>query len=253
MREPSMTRLGGDACDDRPLHHGAPAGAGLHRMRPGSGPDWLRPTLLQPVRRRGSPSACIRTNACPPTPVPSHAQPRPAKSADLAAGRAEIFPRYRLVGYAGRDRRLGPWPVGNRPAEPAGRRDRSVGQAVRRRAGDPAGVEVIATVVQGSPGVTASTGCGCGRTDRQVPQGRSQASSRAAAQSPAGSIGVHHRGEGVREVAEEPDVGVALDPEWAMDRGQRPGGVFGHTTGAELDEIAGIWPAWSSATTCRRR
>jgi hypothetical protein len=36
----------------------------------------------------------------------------------------------------------------------------------------------------------------------------------------------------------EPDVGVALDPEWAMDRGQRPGRVYGHTTGAELDEVA---------------
>jgi hypothetical protein len=36
----------------------------------------------------------------------------------------------------------------------------------------------------------------------------------------------------------EPDVGVALDPEWAMDHGQRPGGVYGHTTGAELDEVA---------------
>ena len=32
---------------------------------------------------------------------------------------------------------------------------------------------------------------------------------------------------------------MALDPEWAMDQGQRPGGVFGHTTGAELDEVSG--------------
>jgi hypothetical protein len=36
----------------------------------------------------------------------------------------------------------------------------------------------------------------------------------------------------------QPDVGVAVDPEWAMDRGQRPGGVYGHTTGAELDQVA---------------
>jgi hypothetical protein len=36
----------------------------------------------------------------------------------------------------------------------------------------------------------------------------------------------------------EPDVGVALDPEWAMDSGQVPGRVFGHTTGAELNGVA---------------
>ena len=36
----------------------------------------------------------------------------------------------------------------------------------------------------------------------------------------------------------EPDVGVALDPEWAMGPHQVPGRVFGHTTGAELDRVA---------------
>nr|NLI49748.1 hypothetical protein [Propionibacterium sp.] len=36
----------------------------------------------------------------------------------------------------------------------------------------------------------------------------------------------------------EPDVGVALDPEWAVDAGQTPGKVFGNSSGAELDEVA---------------
>jgi hypothetical protein len=36
----------------------------------------------------------------------------------------------------------------------------------------------------------------------------------------------------------EPDVGLALDPEWAVDPGQQPGDVFGSTTGAELDSVA---------------
>jgi hypothetical protein len=35
-----------------------------------------------------------------------------------------------------------------------------------------------------------------------------------------------------------PDVGVALDPEWAMDAGQVPGRAYGHTTGAELNQTA---------------
>lgn len=36
----------------------------------------------------------------------------------------------------------------------------------------------------------------------------------------------------------EPDVGLALDPEWAMGPGERPGTVFGHTTGAALNDVA---------------
>jgi hypothetical protein len=36
----------------------------------------------------------------------------------------------------------------------------------------------------------------------------------------------------------EPDVGLALDPEWAVDAGVVPGQKFGWTTGAELDSVA---------------
>jgi len=36
----------------------------------------------------------------------------------------------------------------------------------------------------------------------------------------------------------EPDVGLAFDPEWAVGPGQVPGRVFGRTTGAELDGLA---------------
>src|SRR5690606_20165234 len=36
----------------------------------------------------------------------------------------------------------------------------------------------------------------------------------------------------------EPDVGAALDPEWAVSEGQIPGRVYGSTTGAELSEVA---------------
>lgn len=36
----------------------------------------------------------------------------------------------------------------------------------------------------------------------------------------------------------EPDVGIALDPEWAMSHGQLPGKYYGHTTGEVIDEVA---------------
>lgn len=37
---------------------------------------------------------------------------------------------------------------------------------------------------------------------------------------------------------QEPDVGLALDPEWAVGPHGVPMKVFGHTTGAELDEVS---------------
>ena len=36
----------------------------------------------------------------------------------------------------------------------------------------------------------------------------------------------------------QPDVGLALDPEWAVEKGQVPGQTYGRTTGAELDRVA---------------
>lgn len=36
----------------------------------------------------------------------------------------------------------------------------------------------------------------------------------------------------------EPDVGLALDPEWAVGEGEVPGQTYGSTTGAELDAVA---------------
>lgn len=41
---------------------------------------------------------------------------------------------------------------------------------------------------------------------------------------------------------DEPEVGIALDPEWAVGEDEVPGEVFGSTSGEELDEIA----AWMS-------
>jgi hypothetical protein len=36
----------------------------------------------------------------------------------------------------------------------------------------------------------------------------------------------------------EPDVGIALDPEWAVGKRQKPGQAFGHTTAGELNAVA---------------
>ncbi|MEU6387889.1 hypothetical protein [Streptomyces sp. NPDC046939] len=42
----------------------------------------------------------------------------------------------------------------------------------------------------------------------------------------------------LRKWLAEPDVGIALDPEWEMTPGQVPGRTYGHTSGGELTRIA---------------
>lgn len=100
-------------------------------------------------------------------------------------------------------------------------------------------VEVIASVVQGSPGRDGKYRVRL--TDAQIAKYHKAARKHRAVMLLNLQPG---RSEFITEAKafekwlKQPDVGVALDPEWAMDRGQRPGGVYGHATGAELDEVA---------------
>jgi len=150
-----------------------------------------------------------------------------------------VFPRHRLVGYAGVTGaatlgRLGTGPLDQRVAE------------IERRAKPYAAdreilpvVEVIATVVQAGPGRDGRHRVRL--TDAQIATYHKAARKRRAVMLLNLQPG---RSEFITEAKafekwlKQPDVGVALDPEWAMDPGQRPGGAYGHTTGAELDEVA---------------
>ena len=200
------------------------------------------PLAAPDVGSANSPPALTQTPSQTPSP---RAKPAPKQNtsqrfqATLPRGGREVFPRYRLVGYAGVTGastlgRLGTGPLNQRVAE------------IERRAKPYAAgreilpvMEVIATVVQGSAGrdgkyrarltdAQIATYLKAARKHRAVmllnlQPGRSEFLTEAKA---------------FQKWLKEPDVGVALDPEWAMDRGQRPGGVYGHTTGAELDEVS---------------
>ena len=150
-----------------------------------------------------------------------------------------MFPRYRLVGYAGVTGastlgRLGTGPLDQRVAE------------IERRAKPYAAgreilpvVEVIATVVQGSPGRDGKYRVRL--SDAQIAKYHKAARKHRAVMLlnlQPGRSEFLPEAKAFQKWLKEPDVGVALDPEWAMDHGQRPGGVYGHTSGAELDEVA---------------
>jgi hypothetical protein len=173
------------------------------------------------------------TEAAKPSAKPKQAQ------ASLPRGGREVFPRYRLVGYAGVTGastlgRLGTGPL-----------DQRVGEIEWRAKPYAAGreilpvVEVIATVVQGGPGHDGKYRMRL--TDAQIAKYHKAARKHRAVMllnlQPGRSEFITEA-KAFQKWLKQPDVGVALDPEWAMDRGQRPGGVYGHTTGAELDEVA---------------
>ena len=157
----------------------------------------------------------------------------------MPRGGRDVFPRYRLVGYAGVTGastlgRLGTGPLDQRVTEIEGRaKPYAAGREIL-----PV-VEVIATVVQGSPGRDGEYRVRL--TDAQIAKYHKAARKHRAVMllnlQPGRSESITET-KAFQKWLKEPDVGVALDPEWAMDRGQRPGGVYGHTTGAELDEVA---------------
>jgi hypothetical protein len=94
-------------------------------------------------------------------------------------------------------------------------------------------VEVIATIVQGSPGRDGKYRVRL--TDAQIAKYHKAARKHRAVMllnlQPGRSEFITEA-KAFQKWLKEPDVGVALDPEWAMDHGQRPGAAYGHTTGA---------------------
>jgi hypothetical protein len=182
-----------------------------------------------------------------PTTEPTTAPVTPASTpgatetcrATLPRGGRDVFPRYRLVGYAGVTGaatlgRLGTGPLDQRVAE--------IEHMATPYAADreilPV-MEVIATVVQANSGPDGMHRVRL--TDAQIATYHKAARKHRAVmllnlQPGRSEFIVEARA--FQKWLKEPDVGLALDPEWAMDPGQRPGGVYGYTTGAELDEVA---------------
>ena len=157
----------------------------------------------------------------------------------LPRGGSQVFPAYRLVGYAGAPGsaalgRLGVGRLEDRVAEldPLAARYASGRQPL------PV-LELIATVVRSTPGADGRyrTRLGDDVIERHL----------AAARATQGYLLLNiqpGRADLLQEVQayerwlREPDVGVALDPEWAVGPGQVPGRVFGQVTGAQLDGVA---------------
>ena len=192
-----------------------------------------------------SPSASAGPGGSSPSPT---ASPTPSRTgaaasttgtATLPRGGREIFPTYRLVGYAGLTGsstlgRLGTGPLEQRVREMERRaRPYAAGRKVL-----PV-LEIIATIVHASPGKDRKYRSRL--SDKQIEVYLSAARKHKALlllNIQPGRSEFLPEAKSYERWLREPDVGVALDPEWAMDAGQRPGGAYGHTTGAELNQTA---------------
>ena len=187
-----------------------------------------------------SPGATSPGATSPPPAARAQGAARTAPApAELPRGGRTIFPDHRLVGFAGHPRSdaLGRLGVGNLD-------DRA--KEVEKVAAPLAGgrkllpvLELIATVVQGAPGPDGDYRVR--GSDAMV------ADYLAAARRVQGILLLDiqpGRSDFLTEVRyyekwlEQPDVGIALDPEWAMGPDEVPMRTFGHTTGTEIDAVA---------------
>lgn len=188
------------------------------------------PSAAGPSGVGGSPSP-----SASPSPSSTPAPPPP----QLPRGGRTVFPRYRLVGYAGS------------PGAPAlgrlgiGDLDERVSELEKRARPYAHGreimpvLELIATVVQGAPGADGDyrTRVPDSVVDRYLSAARRHHAMLLLNIQP-GRASFLDEVKHYRHWLEQPDVGLALDPEWALGPGEVPMRVFGHTTGGELNAVA---------------
>jgi hypothetical protein len=194
-------------------------------------------------------AACLNTRApeiaTAPAPVEiATAQPAAVPVApapppkELPRGGRVLFPENRLVGFCGTPGApaLGEL-QGNLPAKAKALEAQAAHYAQGRKLLPV--FELIAVVVQGSPG---PDGKYRHRVDNSVVDQYLAAARNSKAllllNIQPGQSDFLSEVKSFETYLREPDVGVALDPEWAMKGKQRPGVFFGQTTGEVIDEVA---------------
>jgi hypothetical protein len=173
--------------------------------------------------------------------------PAKPQKPQLPRGGTQLFPRYRLVGYSGGpgSAAFGRLGVGNLDARVREIERRAAAYSADHRQPLPV-LELITVVVQSKPGAD-------GKYRSQIDNAQIARYLAAARRHRAllllniqpGRADFLTEVKGLSRWLAEPDVGIALDPEWAVGRGQVPGRVFGHTTASELNAVAAYLSAFT--------
>ncbi len=192
-------------------------------------------------------AACMTVHAPPAPEAPpastetphAEAPPTPPEEPllELPRGGRTIFPDHRLVGFCGTPGApaLGEL-QGNLHVKAKALETRAAAFALSRKILPV--FELIAVVVQGGAGAD-------GKFRRRVDDSVVDDYLRVARESKAllllniqpGQSDFLTEVKSFEKYLREPDVGVALDPEWAMKPKQRPGQFWGQTTGSALNDV----------------
>ncbi len=217
------------------------AGCGPHPASAGSAAPGSAPSPT--ASSTPTPGMTPTPTASPSTGSAAGGAPAPTASGgrqlQLPRGGRQIFPAYRLVGYAGAPGstafgRLGIGRIDDRvnEIEKLGRQYRAGREVL------PV-LELIADVAQHFPG---DDGMYRVRMGDGVIAGYLAAARRHHAllllDVQPGRAAFLDEVRSFQRWLREPDVGLALDPEWAVHGGQVPGTVFGSTTGAVIDSVS---------------
>jgi hypothetical protein len=174
-------------------------------------------------------------------------QAAPPKLAELPRGGRRLFPDRRIVAYYGapQDDELGALGIGT-PAHAARRLERQAKPyATKARPVLPA-MELLAVTAAASPGEGDRYNT---RQDPSIIDRYLRAARRAKAllvlDIQPGRSDFFTEATRLKRWLKEPDVGLALDPEWRMGPGQVPGQVIGHVDAREVNAVS----AWLSKLT----
>ena len=191
-------------------------------------------------------SACSSTSTSTTTTTTSNGEPvveptaSPTPPAELPRGGRELFPEYRLVGYSG---------VREDPTESTGkltgdldarcREIQKIGKQYEYGRRIMPVFEFIPVVVHGDPQAdgTYRTRVGKGQV-REYLEAARRCDALLLLNIQPGRSEFMPEMKYYEEFLREPDVGVALDPEWAMDPGEVPGVNLGRSDGPELNKAA---------------
>jgi hypothetical protein len=177
------------------------------------------------------------------TPAPSHrakAASKPPPPPSLPRGGRVIFPGNRVVAYYGapQDPQLGELGIGT-PAHAGAKLERQARGYRRGRVPVLPAFELITTVASGAPGTT-------GRFSYRSPRSVIDRYLRAARKAKAllildiqpGRIDWMTDVVALRPYLEQPDVSLALDPEWKVQAGEIPGKVIGSTDATDVNRVS---------------
>jgi hypothetical protein len=181
----------------------------------------------------------------------SGASPRPSRPVELPRGGREILPRYRVVAFYGapQARELGTLGIGT-PDQAVRRLERQARPYARTSRPVMPVLELIAVVAAAHPGDE-------GRYNMRQTDAVIRKYLRAARRAKAllvldiqpGRSDFFTETTRLRKWLREPDVGLAIDPEWRVTDSEVPGKVIGHVDSREINATT----AWLDQLTARHK